>query len=145
MAPLIAANDVKAFAAMWRGGAMLLTTDAALDAAKFPMIEIIGTLDPSVAEVEPLRQAHPKIKTLVLEGALYCEEGVCRAGDFVWRPAGSRHEAWAGQEGCVALAMFQVPNRFYEPDGRVLDFLGNDWEKTWGTRDQRLETGTPSA
>jgi hypothetical protein len=37
--------------------------------------------------------------------------------------------------------MFQVPNRFYEPDGRVLDFMGNDWDKTWGTRDQRLETG----
>ena len=73
-------------------------------------------------------------QTLVLEGALYCDEGVCRAGDFVWRPAGSRHKAWAGPEGCIALAMFQVPNRFYEPDGRVLDFLGNDWEKTWGEK-----------
>jgi anti-sigma factor ChrR (cupin superfamily) len=73
-------------------------------------------------------------QTLVLEGALHCGEGVCRAGDFVWRPAGSRHEAWAGPEGCVALAMFQVPNRFYEPDGRVVDFLGNDWEKTWSDK-----------
>ncbi len=73
-------------------------------------------------------------QTLVLEGTLYCDEGACKAGDFVWRPAGSRHEAWAGPEGCVALAMFQVPNRFYEPDGRVLDFLGNDWEKTWGAK-----------
>ena len=71
-------------------------------------------------------------QTLVLEGTLHCREGSCKAGDFVWRPAGSRHEAWAGPEGCVALAMFQVPNRFYEPDGRVLDFLGNDWEETWG-------------
>jgi anti-sigma factor ChrR (cupin superfamily) len=73
-------------------------------------------------------------QTFVLEGALHCDEGVCRAGDFVWRPAGSRHEAWAGPEGCVALAMFQAPNRFYEPDGRVLDFLGNDWERTWGSK-----------
>jgi anti-sigma factor ChrR (cupin superfamily) len=70
-------------------------------------------------------------QTLVLEGTLYCDEGSCKAGDFVWRPAGSRHQAWAGPEGCVALAMFQVPNRFYEPDGRVVDFLGNDWEQTW--------------
>jgi anti-sigma factor ChrR (cupin superfamily) len=73
-------------------------------------------------------------QTLVLEGVLHCDEGVCRAGDFVWRPAGSRHQAWAGPEGCVALAMFQVPNRFYEPDGRVLDFQGNDWEKTWAAK-----------
>jgi pimeloyl-ACP methyl ester carboxylesterase len=79
VAPLIAANDVKAFAAMWRGGAFLLTTDAALKAAKFPMIEIIGTLDPSVSEVEPLRRAHPQIKTLVLEGATHGgEQGVLR-------------------------------------------------------------------
>jgi anti-sigma factor ChrR (cupin superfamily) len=71
-------------------------------------------------------------QTYVLEGTLYCDEGACKAGDFVWRPAGSRHEAWAGPEGCLAIAMFQMPNRFHEPDGRVLDFLGNDWEKAWG-------------
>ena len=71
-------------------------------------------------------------QTYVLEGTLHCGEGACRAGDFVWRPAGSRHEAWAGPEGCVALAMFQMPNRFYEKDGRVVDFLGNDWQQAWG-------------
>ena len=76
---------------------------------------------------------HVKIEqTYVLEGTLHCGEGACKAGDFVWRPAGSRHEAWAGPEGCLAIAMFQVPNRFHEPDGRVLDFLGDDWEKRWG-------------
>jgi anti-sigma factor ChrR (cupin superfamily) len=71
-------------------------------------------------------------QTYVMEGAIYCGEGVCKAGDFVWRPAGSRHEAWAGPEGCVTLAMFQKPNRFFESGGKVVDFLGNDWEKTWG-------------
>jgi anti-sigma factor ChrR (cupin superfamily) len=71
-------------------------------------------------------------QTYVLEGALHCDEGVCRAGDFVWRPAGSRHQAWAGPQGCLALAMFQMPNRFYEKDGKVVDFLGNDWQKAWG-------------
>jgi pimeloyl-ACP methyl ester carboxylesterase len=79
VAPLAAANDVKALAAMWRGGAFLLTTDAALKAARFPMIEIVGTLDPAVSEVEPLRKAHPQIKTLVLEGATHGgEQGVLR-------------------------------------------------------------------
>jgi len=71
-------------------------------------------------------------QTYVLEGTLHCGEGACKAGDFVWRPAGSRHEAWAGPEGCLCIAMFQMPNRFHEPDGRVADFLGNDWEKAWG-------------
>jgi len=76
---------------------------------------------------------HVRIEqTYVIEGALHCDEGVCKPGDFVWRPAGSRHEAWAGPGGCLALAMFQMPNRFYEKDGKVVDFLGNEWQKTWG-------------
>jgi anti-sigma factor ChrR (cupin superfamily) len=76
---------------------------------------------------------HVRIEqTYVLEGSLVCGEGVCRAGQFVWRPAGSRHEAWAGAEGGLFLAMFQVPNKFFQPDGRVTDFLGNDWERAWG-------------
>jgi len=76
---------------------------------------------------------HVKIEqTYVLEGSLVCGEGVCRAGGFVWRPAGSRHEAWAGPQGGLFLAMFQMPNKFFQPDGRVTDFLGNDWEQAWG-------------
>lgn len=71
-------------------------------------------------------------QTYVLEGSLVCAEGECRAGGFVWRPAGSRHEAWGGPQGGVMLAMFQVPNRFYGPDGSQTDFLGNDWQATWG-------------
>ena len=71
-------------------------------------------------------------QTYVLEGSLACAEGECKAGDFVWRPAGSRHEAWAGAQGGLMLAMFQAPNRFFEAGGRVIDFLGNDWEKAWG-------------
>jgi anti-sigma factor ChrR (cupin superfamily) len=76
---------------------------------------------------------HVRIEqTYVLQGSLVCGEGVCKAGGFVWRPAGSRHEAWAGPEGGLFLAMFQVPNKFFQPDGRVTDFLGNDWEQAWG-------------
>ena len=89
MAPLAAANDVKALAAMWRGGAFLLTTDAALKAARFPMIEIIGTLDPAVSEIEPLRKANPQIKTLVLEGATHGGEQACCAGPRRWQRSGN--------------------------------------------------------
>jgi anti-sigma factor ChrR (cupin superfamily) len=71
-------------------------------------------------------------QTYVMQGSLVCGEGVCTAGQFVWRPAGSRHEAHAGPEGGFMIAMFQIPNKFYQPDGRVTDFLGQDWNRTWG-------------
>ena len=52
---------------------------------------------------------HVKIEqTYVLEGELHCPEGICKPGQFVWRPAGSRHEAWAGPQGGTFLAMFQM-------------------------------------
>jgi anti-sigma factor ChrR (cupin superfamily) len=71
-------------------------------------------------------------QTYVLEGSLVCGEGECKAGEFVWRPAGSRHEAWAGPQGGLMLAIFQIPNRFYEADGRETDVTGADWEANWG-------------
>ena len=77
-------------------------------------------------------------QTWMLEGRLVCGEGECTPGNFVWRPAGSRHEAWT-PEGGLMLAMFQIPNRFYEKDGREIDFLGNDWQKSWGAVYERLE------
>jgi anti-sigma factor ChrR (cupin superfamily) len=70
-------------------------------------------------------------QTYVLEGSLLCGEGECRAGDYVWRPAGSRHEAWAGPEGGLMLAIFQIPNKFFEPDGREADVTGADWNAAW--------------
>jgi anti-sigma factor ChrR (cupin superfamily) len=70
-------------------------------------------------------------QTYVLEGSLVCGEGECKAGDYVWRPAGSRHEAWAGPQGGLMLAMFQIPNKFFEADGRETDVTGQDWNKAW--------------
>ena len=76
---------------------------------------------------------HVKIEqTYIVEGSLVCPEGECHAGQFVWRPAGSRHEAWGGPKGGVFLAIFQQPNKFFAADGRVTDFLGRDWQETWG-------------
>jgi anti-sigma factor ChrR (cupin superfamily) len=80
---------------------------------------------------------HVKIEqTFVLEGRLVDREGPdaglsVGAGDFVWRPAGSRHVAWF-PEGGLMLAIFQVPNKFYEPDGRITDATGADWAAVWG-------------
>ena len=71
-------------------------------------------------------------QTYVLEGSLDCGEGSCKPGEFVWRPAGSRHEAWGGPQGALVLGMFQMPNRFFQEGGKVTDFLGNDWQEKWG-------------
>jgi anti-sigma factor ChrR (cupin superfamily) len=80
-------------------------------------------------------------QTYVLEGKLVDKEGpaaglVAGPGEFVWREAGSRHVAWC-PEGGLMLAIFQVPNKFYEADGRVLDANGNDWEAAWGHTQKR--------
>jgi anti-sigma factor ChrR (cupin superfamily) len=75
-------------------------------------------------------------QTYVLEGRLVDRDGECRAGDYVWRPAGSRHEAWC-PEGGLMIAMFQVPNRFYRGDGKITDMLGQDWMSTWGAAPQQ--------
>ena len=50
-------------------------------------------------------------QTYVLEGSLCDHEGECKAGDYVWRPPGSRHEAWS-PGGCLLLAIFLKPNIF---------------------------------
>jgi anti-sigma factor ChrR (cupin superfamily) len=78
-------------------------------------------------------------QTYVLEGSLVCGEGECKAGDFVWRPAGSRHEAWAGPNGVLLLGMFQMPNKFFDREGRITDFVGNDWDATWGEAHARQQ------
>ena len=81
---------------------------------------------------------HVKIEqTYVLEGSLVdhsgLDEGIeCKAGQFIWRPAGSRHSAWSPRGG-LFLAFFQVPNKFFQRDGRTTDMAGVDWDSLWGT------------
>jgi anti-sigma factor ChrR (cupin superfamily) len=52
-------------------------------------------------------------QTYVLEGSLEDHEGVVTAGNYVWRPAGSRHDARA-PNGCVTLSFFLKPNKFFD-------------------------------
>lgn len=52
-------------------------------------------------------------QTYVLEGSFADHDGVCRAGQYVWRRPGSRHAAWT-DEGCLMLAIFQKPNKFFD-------------------------------
>ena len=46
----------------------------------------------------------------VLEGSLEDDEGKCTAGNFVWRPAGSRHTAKA-PNGAMFIAFFGKASR----------------------------------
>ena len=52
-------------------------------------------------------------QTYVLEGSLEDDEGVCTAGNFVWRPGGNQHIAHA-PNGAVILSVFLKPNIFFE-------------------------------
>src|SRR5262249_23143119 len=66
-------------------------------------------LDPGA--IVPLHEHTALEQTFVLEGTLEDHEGVCGPGQFVWRPAGNRHEAVA-PHGAVILGFFLKPNRF---------------------------------
>ena len=81
-------------------------------------------------------------QTYVLEGSLVDKEGPaqgieCKAGEFIWREEGSRHVAWCPQGGLM-LAIFQVPNKFFEADGRVIDAAGRGLGRSLGTHPKGL-------
>jgi anti-sigma factor ChrR (cupin superfamily) len=60
------------------------------------------------------RHEHVEIEqTYVISGSFADHDGVCRAGQYVWRRKGSRHEAWT-DEGCLMLAFFLRPNTFLD-------------------------------
>ena len=84
VAPLVAANDVKALAALWRGYKTLAVTDAQLSALTMPSIVLVGSEDTAAAGVPNLQKTHPRIRTLVVEGAQHGgPDGVMRRPEFM--------------------------------------------------------------
>ena len=74
-------------------------------------------------------------QTYVLSGSLVDKDGPDAGleigpGEFVWRPAGSRHVAWTPKGGEM-IAIFQIPNKFFDQPGRVTDANGKDWDPIW--------------
>ena len=64
---------------------------------------------------------HPEIEqTFVIEGSFYDHDGICRAGEFVWRRVGSFHETHS-DEGAVILAVYRKPNVFQHGTGYARD------------------------
>ena len=83
VAPLVAANDVKALAALWRGYKTLAVSDKQLAALKIPSIVLIGSEDISAAGVPALNKTQPQIRTVVIPGAQHGgPEGVMRRKEF---------------------------------------------------------------
>lgn len=52
-------------------------------------------------------------QSYVLEGSLVDGEGAATAGNYVWRPARSRHTAHS-PDGCLVLSFFLKPNAFFD-------------------------------
>src|SRR5215470_4679533 len=81
----------------------------------FPGVEIKGlmtTLTRMAPGAElPMHEHTDLEQSWVLEGRLVDEEGEATAGNYVWRPKGSRHVARA-PEGCLVIGFFLRPNRF---------------------------------
>lgn len=60
---------------------------------------------------------HPEIEqSFVLQGSFYDHDGICRAGQYVWRKPGSLHETHS-DEGCILLAVYRKPNVFFGTAG----------------------------
>ena len=59
----------------------------------------------------PLHEHVDIEQTFVLAGSLADDEGVCTAGNYVWRPKGNTHDAHA-PNGALVLSFFLKPNRF---------------------------------
>ena len=74
------------------------------------MATLLMELDPGA--VVPLHEHTAIEQTWVLAGRFLDEEGECLPGQFVWRPAGNTHVAWAGPEGATILGIFLRPNVF---------------------------------
>ena len=75
-------------------------------------------------------------QTYVISGTLVDKEGPAEGltvgpGEFVWREPGSRHAATT-PEGGLMIAMFQIPNKFFTADGKVVDQHGRVWDDVWG-------------
>lgn len=73
------------------------------------MSSILFKMEPGA--IVPLHE-HPALEqSYILEGSLEDLDGTAHAGQFIWRPAGNVHQAYA-PNGAVLLGIFLKPNIF---------------------------------
>jgi pimeloyl-ACP methyl ester carboxylesterase len=81
---LVATNDLKALAAFHRGRRTLVASETALAAVRVPMLEIIGSADPNLADLQDLRKVMPALTVVVVQGATHGgERGVLRRPELL--------------------------------------------------------------
>ena len=87
-------------------------------------------------------------QTYVLEGSWSTRKVRPRASNA--RPANTSGASRAAatspgvREGGLMLAIFQVPNKFFEADGRVVDAAGEDWDADLGPHQEGLRSAIPA-
>jgi quercetin dioxygenase-like cupin family protein len=63
---------------------------------------------------------HPELEqAYVLEGSMYDHDGICKAGEYVWRKADSYHDN-RSDDGAVLLAIYRKQNIFMNGSGYKL-------------------------
>jgi anti-sigma factor ChrR (cupin superfamily) len=100
---------------------------------KSGLLTVLLKMDPGAAL--PDHEHMLMEQTFMIEGRLVDKEGPetgleVKQGEFVYRPAGSRHAAYT-PEGGLMVAIFQVPNKFYD-QGKEIDLVGDEWGTKWG-------------
>ena len=84
----------------------------------------------------PLHEHQEIEQSFVLEGSLSDQEGEVTAGNYVWRPSGSRHVA-TSEQGALILTFFLKPNQFLDQSVDDVDRNKTDkdhlWYKTYGS------------
>lgn len=75
--------------------------------------EALCLMDASPGATIPDHEHTGLEQTYILEGTMEDEAGVCSAGNFVWRPPGSRHTA-RFPNGCKFLVFFRGSARRME-------------------------------
>lgn len=65
----------------------------------------------------PLHEHVELEQSYVVSGSIIDEEGECSAGNYVWRPGGSRHVA-RSPNGALVLSFFLKPNIFLAGDAK---------------------------
>jgi pimeloyl-ACP methyl ester carboxylesterase len=81
---LLGDNDPEALAALTRSYGELAVTDAQMASVRVPTLGIVGSADPSLADMNQLKAIMPSLKVVIINGATHgAERGALRRPEFV--------------------------------------------------------------
>jgi pimeloyl-ACP methyl ester carboxylesterase len=82
---IAAGNDPMAHAALTRASGQLSVTDTQIARIQVPVLAVVGSADPALANVNALKGIWPALKVIVVDGAVHppTERGTLRRPEFV--------------------------------------------------------------